>query len=33
MRAIVDEEACAGCGRCVEICPDIFELKGEIAII
>ena len=32
MRAIVDEETCIGCGRCVEICPDIFELEGEIAI-
>ena len=32
MRAIVDEETCIGCGRCVEICPDVFELEGEIAI-
>jgi ferredoxin len=32
MRAIVDEETCIGCGRCVEICPDVFELDGEIAI-
>lgn len=32
MRAIVDEETCIGCGRCVEICPEIFELDGEIAV-
>jgi ferredoxin len=32
MRASVDEETCIGCGRCVEICPDIFELEGEIAV-
>jgi len=31
MRAIVDEETCIGCGRCVEICPDVFELEDEIA--
>jgi ferredoxin len=32
MRAIVDEETCIGCGRCIEICPEVFELKGENAI-
>ena len=32
MRAIIDEEECIGCGRCTEICPEVFELKGEIAV-
>ncbi len=32
MRAIVDEETCIGCGRCVEICPEVFELEGELAV-
>lgn len=32
MRVIVDEETCIGCGRCVEICPEVFELDGEIAV-
>jgi len=32
MCAIVDEETCIGCGRCVEICPEVFELDGEIAV-
>jgi len=32
MRVIVDEKTCIGCGRCVEICPDVFELEGEIAV-
>jgi len=25
---VVDDELCIGCGTCVEICPDVFEL-GE----
>lgn len=32
MRALVDADVCIGCGRCVEICPEVFELDGEIAI-
>lgn len=25
----VDQEKCVGCGRCTEICPDIFRLNQE----
>ncbi len=32
MRAIVDVDTCAGCGTCVEICPEVFELQSGIAI-
>lgn len=32
MRAIVDNETCIGCGRCVEICPEVFELEGDTAV-
>ena len=28
----VDEE-CIGCGACVELCPDVFEMEGDIACI
>jgi ferredoxin len=27
------DEICAGCGTCVEICPEVFELEGDIASI
>jgi len=27
MKAIVDKTACIGCGLCVDICPEIFELN------
>ena len=26
----IDEEECIGCGSCVEICPEVFQMKeGE----
>lgn len=24
----VDRKACIGCGLCVSLCPEVFELKG-----
>lgn len=33
MKVKVDEEACIGCGACVDICPDVFKMEGDKAII
>ncbi|MCX7043938.1 MAG: ferredoxin [Candidatus Sumerlaeota bacterium] len=32
MKAIVDPDTCTGCGLCVEICPEVFEMKDEVAV-
>ncbi|RKY40169.1 MAG: ferredoxin [Candidatus Omnitrophota bacterium] len=31
MRIMIDENACVGCGLCVNSCPDCFEM-GENGI-
>jgi ferredoxin len=32
MKAFVDKETCIGCGLCADFCPDVFEIKGDIAV-
>ena len=32
MRVHVDEDLCVGDETCVEICPEIFELQGDVAV-
>jgi ferredoxin len=29
MKVTVDEEECIGCGVCVSVCPDVFELNDD----
>lgn len=31
MTASVDKEKCTGCGLCPDICPQVFELTGDVA--
>jgi ferredoxin len=34
MKAIVDAEACIGCGLCPQVCPEVFEMDDKnIAIV
>ena len=33
MTANVDPDTCTGCGLCVEICPEVFELDESVAIV
>jgi ferredoxin len=30
---VVDQDACIGCGACIEACPEVFELKDEKALV
>ena len=29
MKAIVDKNLCIGCGLCVEVCPEVFEMGDD----
>ena len=33
MKKVWIDDTCVGCGTCVEICPEVFELEGELATI
>jgi len=32
MRATIDADLCTGCELCVETCPDVFEMEGDVAV-
>jgi len=31
MKVIVDPDLCTGCELCVDTCPEVFEMDGDIA--
>ena len=33
MKVTVDEDTCTGCGACVSICPDVFDMEGDVAVV
>lgn len=28
-KPVVDESICEGCGSCVEVCPEVFQLADD----
>ena len=33
MKVKVDPETCTGCGLCADSCPNVFEMRGDIATV
>ncbi len=33
MKVSVDENLCTGCGLCVDICPEVFEMPEALSIV
>lgn len=31
MKKVWVDDDCIACGTCVEICPEVFELEGDVA--
>ena len=32
MKAVVDQDACIGCGLCVQVAPDVYTMDGDKAV-
>ncbi|MDF1555363.1 MAG: ferredoxin [Deferrisomatales bacterium] len=33
MKKVWIDEECIACGACVDLCPDVFELDGDLATL
>jgi ferredoxin len=33
MKVRIDEDACVGDGTCAETCPEVFETRGDLAVV
>ena len=33
MKANVDKELCTGCALCEQVCPEVFKMEGDKAIV
>ena len=32
MKAEVDQDECTGCELCIDTCPEVFEMVGDLAV-
>jgi ferredoxin len=33
MKVYVDGELCIGCEACVDVCPEVFEMQDDVAVV
>jgi len=33
MKAVIDADACIGCGLCVSICPEVYDMQDDKAVV
>ncbi len=33
MKVTVEPDECSGCELCVNICPEVFEMAGDLAVV
>jgi ferredoxin len=33
MKAKIDEDLCTACELCCDICPDVFEMSDDVAVV